>query len=95
MAEVKLGHGYAWQVKDRGVRKNVASLGEALSIKANCGPCGCDECYGHWTQINAETGDLMAMWISGTGTEGDPFTVNIDKYDDALVTLKALKAARD
>lgn len=90
MGEVKLGHGYAWRIKRGGVRENVGDLGEALKIKADCGPCGCDDCYGHWTQINAETGELMAMWIDGTG----PYTLNIDLYDDAIVTLKALKAAR-
>jgi hypothetical protein len=92
MGKVKFGHGYAWRVKGGGKRENVADLGEALNIKADCGPCGCDDCYGHWTQINAETGDLMAMWIDGP--QGGPYVLNIDDYDTAIVTLKALKAAR-
>jgi hypothetical protein len=92
MSKVKFGHGYAWRLKHGGVRENVSDLGEALKIQADCGPCGCDDCFGHWTQINAETGDLMAMWI--TGEAGGPYVINIDDYDDAIPVLKALKAAR-
>lgn len=91
MGEVKLGQGYAWRVKQGGKRDPVEDLGEALRIKADCGPCGCDDCYGHRTWVNAETGETMATWITGTG----PYTLNIDTYDNALPTLKALKAARE
>lgn len=91
MAEVKIGSGYAWRVKSGGVREKIEDFGEALKAKADCGPCGCDDCYGHWTQINAETGELMAMWITGTG-EGVELV--IDTYDNAIPILKALKAAR-
>lgn len=90
MSDIKFGHGFAWRFKRSGKRQNIDTLQEALTAQASCGPCGCDDCYGHWTQLNAETGELMAMWITGTG----PYTVNVDLYDNALPILKALKAAR-
>lgn len=76
--------------KIAGGKESVETIGEALNKKADCGPCGCDDCYGHRTWINAETGELMASWITGTG----PYTMNIDTYDNALPVLKALYAAR-
>lgn len=87
MGEVKFGHGYAWRLKKGGKRENIDDLREALKVKADCGPCGCDDCYGHWTQIDAETGELMAMWIQGG-------VLQIDTYDNAIPVLKQLYKAR-
>lgn len=92
MGEVKYGHGYAWRVKKGGKRENVEDLGEALRIKADCGPCGCDDCLGLWTQISATTGELVGMYV--IGDLGGPYTVVIEDYDTALANTKALKAAR-
>lgn len=93
MAEVKFGQGYAWKMRRNGKRKTIDSLSDALSVLADCGICGCDPCLGYWTQINAETGDLMAMWI--TGTDSGSYTLNIDTYDNAMPTLRTLKDARE
>lgn len=87
MGEVKFGHGYAWRLKKGGKRENIDDLREALKVKADCGPCGCDDCYGHWTQNDAETGELMAMWIQGG-------VLQIDTYDNAIPVLKQLYKAR-
>lgn len=94
MTKVKFGHGIMWVGATNGDRKNVTDLQDALSKQADCGPCGCNDCYGYTTQINAETGELMMLWISGTGGEGDGFVLNIDTYDAGLATVKALYAAR-
>lgn len=70
-------------------KKSVETLGEALKIKANCGPCGCDDCYGYETFINAEDGELMIRYYSGTS---HPFTENVYKYDDPTNGFAAVKA---
>lgn len=94
MTKVKFGHGTMWVGGANGDRKNVEDLQDALSKQGDCGPCGCNDCYGYTTQINAETGELMMLWITGTGGEGDGFVLNIDTYDAGLAAVKALYAAR-
>lgn len=94
MANVKINKGYFYKEGKRGDKVSIESLPDALKEQANCQPCGCDNCLGYTTHVNAETGELMIKWISGTGTQGDPFVENIDTYDDGLVTIKALYAAR-
>lgn len=94
MAKVKFGHGYVWTIKN-GKRKNVDSLNDGLEDIANCSPCGCSTCFGYTTHLNAETGEIVMKWITGTGTEEDPYVENIDDYDAGLIAVKALKVTRD
>lgn len=91
MSEVYFGHGYVWKRNGKN-RKNIESLGDALSEKANCGPCGCDGALGLWTQINASDGELLGMYITDDGEGG--YTLVIEDYDTALANVKALCAAR-
>jgi hypothetical protein len=94
--EVFIAKGYFWKTKGiAGRRIGIETLQAALTAQADCGPCGCDNCYGFTTHINAETGELMMKWITGTGGEGDEFIENIDTYEVGLAAVKVLKAARD
>lgn len=95
--QVNIKHGYVYTVPGRGkLQKNVETLAEALALQADCTACGCEgTCFGYWTQMNSETGELLMIWITGTGTVEDPFVQNIDTYANGLVAVKALKAARD
>lgn len=90
MSKVKFGHGYVWKVDRNGNRKNVEDLNEALTEIAQCGPCGCDDCYGFETFINAETGELMIRYY--TGTSHGNFTEHIELYDDETYGYAAVKA---
>lgn len=72
----------------------IPTLGAGLKEKANCGPCGCDDCLGYTTHTNAETGELMIMYIKGDGTGGNPYAVVIKDYDTGLAEVKAFYDAR-
>lgn len=66
MADVKFGHGYAWRVKNGGKRENVEGLGEALEIRSECSPCGCNEHLGFFTLQDIVTDDLYLVSV-GSG----------------------------
>lgn len=72
-------------------QQRIETLSDALAVQSDCGACGCNECYGLWTNINATNGELMGMYITGT----DPYTLVIEPYATALANVKALKAVRD
>lgn len=92
MATVKFAKGYVSVKGKRGkLNENVETLQDALALAADCGPCGCDPCYGLSTHVNATTGEIMATYITGTG----PYTLVIEPYQTALANAKILKAARD
>lgn len=94
--EVQIAKGYFWKIKNGpgGRRVSIEILQDALTAQADCGPCGCNDCEGYTTQINSETGELMMLYITGAGTEGDPYVQNITTYTLGLPIVKALKADR-
>ena len=74
------------QIKGAGL----STLDAALEEQAKCAPCGCDGCKGYTTLTNAETGELMVMYITGSG----PYTVNVADYDTGIAAVEALYTAR-
>jgi Na+-translocating ferredoxin:NAD+ oxidoreductase RNF subunit RnfB len=46
-------------------KEAVYSIVDALKHEAKCGPCGCDPCLGYWTNIDVETGEVVAIFIEG------------------------------
>lgn len=63
MADVKFGNGYAWRVKKGGNREPVEGLGEALEIRSECSPCGCNEHLGFFTLQDIATDELYLVSI--------------------------------
>ena len=93
MSQVIIEKSTAWVLKKNGrERKPIQSLQEALSAQADCSACGCDDCLGYWTNINTSTGDLVVLYVKNVENVA---TLIIEPYDEGIVNLKALKAARD
>lgn len=84
---IQIARGYFWRIL-HGERKSIETLEAAQSEIAKCHACGCDQCLGYMTQIDVETGVLMAYYIQ----DGEWV---IEELEAAKVNLKALKAARD
>lgn len=46
-------------------KEAVYSLVDGLRLEAKCGPCGCDPCLGYWTNIDVDTGEVVAIFVEG------------------------------
>ncbi len=74
-----------------GAKIPVNGFNEALDLLTkSCEPCGCNSCNGISTMLNATTGELMGIYITGT----DPYTLVIEPYDTAWANAEALRIAR-
>lgn len=71
--------------------KSLHSIAEVLKEQAKCEACGCDNCLGYETIIDAKTGALLIRYYSTT----DGTTTQVVKaFDEGLAEVKALYAAR-
>lgn len=68
-------------------KEAVHSIVDALRLEAKCGPCGCDPCLGYWTNIDCETGEVVACYVSGTEVICGPLA-------EVKETLKVKQKAR-
>lgn len=68
--------------------KNINSLEEALGYLAECSVCGCDPCLGYTTQMDVDTGEVMAIFIEAGAVVVMPLTT-------AKPYLRAKKDARN
>jgi len=96
MSEVLFTQGAVWKQTNKNSQNktHIASLSDALEELAKCAACACSTCFGYSTHTNAETGDLMVTWITGTGVGEDGFVVNVGLFDEEIAGIKALKTAR-
>ena len=82
----------AYSLDKRGNKESISGFAEAFEkIAESCAPFGGSSCYGYLTIPNAETGELMGLYV--IGTEG-AYTIVVEPYDEAVINTKALKEAR-
>lgn len=93
MAKVKIAKGYV--KSGDGIGKSHDTLESALAEQGKCDSCGCDSTLGFMTLTNAETGELMMLYVTGTGEQGDEYTLNIADHATGLAAVKDLCSARN